>query len=1091
MTTLIKTAIRYRSLTMFAVFLIMAVGIFSYMQLPQNEDPPITPGMMKIFTYWPGATPEDVETYISKPLEKAISKYSHIRYQNSESLSGISIITVRFSDDVSGMDVDIGYQKIRNHIGDIRSQLPEDMIGPVIMDRIAETEAYIIGLTSESGRQSYRELQVMLENIRDELKSVNGAGDCQFYGSRTEKIYIELSTEDLKGLGIHPGQIIEGIRSRNIRMAEPYINLSGNQLFIEVTGAYKSVEQIRDSTIYSDPSGHAYRLKDLKGKIYHSYDDPPQWMARVNRHKSLLLTVSMKRGFHIVRWGSAMDRKISEIQAKMPSDIKLTILFNQPEEVKRSVNGFMKNFYEAIILVVVILGIGLGFRNAGIVALAIPLIICATFAAMNVFRIELHQMSISALIIVLGLIVDNSVVVIDNIDRYMHEGLSRAEAALKGAVEVAPALFTGTAAISTVFAALAFMPGSAGEYIIALPSVICIALPVSYFAALLVSPTLASILSKSREKGKAAEENRKAAQEKGKAAEENGKAAEENGKATDGREKEPGTMQKIYGRFVDITQKHKALSLMLVALMFFSSLYLTAKYIPLSFFPTADKSQFVVHVFLPEGSDIHATEKKVAQLEKKLEEMKRTVTAGNGGLLHKSEGKPLVNNYIAYIGQPGPRFYISLFPRPPQTRYAHIMVTTPGGRQTKEAAQELEKYIKAHITGARINVLLLELGPTVEYPVEVRITGRDTETLRKIAARCEDILSKIEGVISINNDYGADSKKIVVRVDQDRAAMLGVSSQDIISTLYMGFQGYPVSRLNAPERPIDIVLRLEKDKRRNIDDLKAVLLTSRTTGQKHRLDECAQVCLDSYSSAICRRNEHRTLTLGVHVKGALPSEIQKRIEPELAKIEMPSGYSISYGGQQEESDMSTGQLLPLVLLGVVLMFLIIAFKFKSIRIALAIYMSIPTAFMGAMGGLFIMKQSLGFMAIIGLASLFGVVVYNAIVMVQFIHDRLKSGRDIIEAIKEGGYLRIRPILMTAACAIGGLLPLALSGNPLFEAMCWVIIFGLAFSTVMTLLMTPLYYVAFGGVAGSLRVIEVERAEAEGGDEADSSPVKNV
>ncbi|MHC9540968.1 MAG: efflux RND transporter permease subunit [Vulcanimicrobiota bacterium] len=1050
MTTLIQTAIRYRSLTMFAVFLVMIVGIFSYVQLPQNEDPPISPGIMKIFTYWPGATPEDVETYINKPLEQAISKYSHIRYQNSESLSGISITTVRFSDDVKAMDVDIGYQKIRNYIGDMRSQLPEDIIGPVIMDRIAETEAYILGLTSESGKRSYRELQVMLENIRDELKSVNGAGDCQFYGIRKEKIYLDLSTDDLKSLGIHPGHIIEGIKSRNIRMAEPYINLSGNQLFIEVTGAYKSVEQIRDSIIYSDPSGKVYRLKDLRGKVFHSYDEPPQWMARVNRQKSLILTVSMKRGFHIVRWGSAMDKKISEIQAKLPSDIKLTTLFNQPKEVKKSVNGFMKNFYEAIILVAVILGIGLGFRNAGIVALAIPLIICATFAVMNVLKVELHQMSISALIIVLGLIVDNSVVVIDNIARYMQKGLSKAEAALKGATEVAPALFTGTVAISTVFFVLVFMPGSAGEYIVALPTVICIALPVSYFVALLVSPTLASILSKSRENGKSDEE----------------------------KEKEPGIVEKIYGRFVDLTQKHKALSLMLVALIFLSSLYLTGKYIPMAFFPTADKSQFIVNVFLPEGSDIFATEKKIAQIETKLEEMKKTITTGNGGLFHKSEKKPLIYDYITYIGQPGPRFYISLMPRPPQARYAHVMVTTPGGKQTQEAASELEKYINTHVTGARINVMLLELGPTVDYPVELRITGRDTETLRKIAEKCEDILSNTDGITTVNNDFGADSKKIVVRVDQDTAAMLGISSQDIISTVYMGFQGYPVSKMNAPERQIDIVVRLEKDKRRNIDDIKSVLLTSRTTGQKHRLDECAQVYLDSYSSAICRRNEHRTLTIGAYVKGALSSEIQKRIEPQIAKIELPSGYSISYGGQQEESDQSTGQLLPLILLGIVLMFLIIAFKFKSIRIALAVYMSIPTAFVGAMAGLYIMKQSLDFMSIIGLASLFGVVVYNAIVMVQFIHDRLKSGRDVIEAIKEGGYLRIRPILMTAACAIGGLLPLALSGNPLFEAMCWVIIFGLAFSTVMTLLFTPLYYVVLGGLAGSQRVIEFERADAE-------------
>ncbi|MCE1249007.1 MAG: efflux RND transporter permease subunit, partial [Firmicutes bacterium] len=776
------------------------------------------------------------------------------------------------------------------------------------------------------------------------------------------------------------------------------------------------------------------------------------WEAKVDQKKSIILTVSMKRGFHIVRWGNKIDKKLEEIRKQLPADVKLQTLYNQPVAVQHSVDKFLKSFIEAIVLVIIILGIGLGLRNAGIVALAIPLIVLATFGVMNCLKIELHQMSISALIIVLGMIVDNSVVVIDNIERYLQLGYSKVEASIKGTLEVSSALFSGTAAIVTAFLVLTFVSGSLGEYIRALPMVICISLIVSYFVALLVSPPLASILAKSHVKNKDEKDSEK-------------------GETT----KKSSLFRRIYYKFVDLTQRFKAFSLFTLLGLFVASLYMAANYIPISFFPPADKSQFLVNVFLPEGSDIYATRDRVALIEKKLEQMKKEISQEPNGK-GKENGKPLVSSYVTYLGQSGPRFFIAILPRAPMNRYAHIMVTTPDGKQTRKAAQELREYLNSNLPGAIVDIILLETGPPVDYPIEIRISGNDVKNLQEIGRKVEDILTKTNGIVSMSNDYGVNSQKIVVKVDQDRAKMLGISSSDVAAGLYTGLQGYPVTKLNAPERQIDVVLRMEKNKRQTIDDLKAVLFVSSLTGTKHRLDEFADVFLDTYPSAIMRRNEQRTLSVCSFVKGRLPDEVLKEIKPQIAGIKLPYGYKISYGGQSEETDKAFNQLVPLVLLGFTLMFLILAFKFKSIKIALAIYMSLPMALIGSIIGMFIMKQSFGFMSAIGLTSLGGIVVYNAIVIVEFIHNNLKSGKETLEAIKEAGFIRIRPILMTATCAIGGLLPLAMSGTPLFEPLCWVIIFGLAFSTIMTLLMTPLFYVVFGGVADSMRIIENEKQD---------------
>lgn len=1064
MDKLIRTTIQNKSLTFFTVALIAIFGMVSFLSLPQNEDPPIQIRTVQILTFWEGATPEDIELYISKPIETAVVKQEYVSKVYSKAIPGVSIVNVDISDYVSSEKVKAAFQDIRNYVNDTRGNLPQEIVGPIVNDRFGETSAYVIGLVSRSGNLSYRQLESLAERIKDRVKTVKGVGDFDFYGTQKEKIYIDLSKSHFESMDIAPSQIIQAVRTQNIQLAQPHVRLSGKKILLEVTGPYRSVNQIRNTIVYTDPEGRVYRIKDLESDIHLGYEDPPKLITRVNQQKSVILAISMKRGYNIVHWGKRVAKVLGDIEKDLPGDVDMVILSDQPTGVEEAVNGFMENFYEAIILVLLVIGVGMGLNGAAVVAIAIPLIMLLTFAAMGLLNIELHQMSINALIISLGMVVDNAIVITDNVSRYIKQGYDKSKAAFLGAREVKIALFSGTLTTIAAFFPLALMPGDVGAYIVDLPRVITIALLASYLVAMFVSPVSASLFLPSVEKLKEKEAKKKKKKKK----------------------KKSFSVEKIYFALIEFTHRFKWLTITALLLLFAGSFFVAINYIPLAFFPPADKEQFIVNVWLPHSWNLRATSAITGQLEKELEKMRKITLSeplrpfdviSNMIAGEKREEKPLVTSYVSYIGAGGPRFYITISPQPAQSRYAQIMVNTSSSKHTNKTVEQLRDFVDRKITGAQVDILKLETGPPVEAPIQVKIAGDEIDELKKLGAQVRDILANTNGVTGENNDYGVDSPKFVINIDQEKARMLGLTSEDIASGIYVGFEGYPISRLKAPERQIDIMLRLQQKERKSIADIKSMIFTSSTTHKKYRLDDFATISLDTYTSAIIRRNQRRTLTVNAYVDDREPSEVLAEVKPKIAKIDLPRGYEISYGGQDEASNQAFGDLASLAFFALLIILLILAYQFKSIKIALSIYLSIPLAFIGAVAGMYIMKQSLGFMSALGLISLAGIVVNNAIIMIEFIQDNLREGKELLESIKLAGIVRLRPIMLTTVSTIGGLLPLAFFGGALFEPMCWVIIFGLSLSTILTLLVIPLFYVILGGAKDSMRIIEDEKETA--------------
>ena len=1043
MNGLIKASIQNRSITFFAVIIIFAIGIHSLMTIPQNEDPKIEVRAVQIVTCWPGATAEDVELYITKPIEKACSVLDDLDKITSESMPGTSVVNVMISSYIPSNEVRPAMQQIRNYVMDTLGQLPDNIQGPVINDRFGETDAFVIGIASKN--RTRRELEAIVEQMEERVKVIEGVGETKILGNVKEKIYIEGSINYISKLGISEDSIYNAVKQQNIQMAQPYVRISGKKILIEVTGPYKMVDQIQETVIYTDDKTRMYKLKDLVGDIKVGYDDPVTQKARTNKMKTVVLTIAMRRGNNIVDWGAEVQKQLDKMKADLPADVQMMILSNQAEGVDKAVNNFMSNFYQAVGIVLLVLGIGVGIRNGLVVAIAIPLIILSTFAVMkNVLQTELQQMSINALIIALGMLVDNCVVVTDNIKRYMDMGYKKEDAAYLGTKELVVSLFSATATTLAAFIPLAMMPGSTGEYIKDIPNVISACLLISYLVAMFVTPAMAVIFLPSTEQ---IFEKKK-------------------------REKKGGTFSKIFSGMgkvlanfyywlVDTIIKLKYL-VVLIIIGILAGTVMIAKGIPISFFPPAEKTQSVIDLWLPEGYDLKANEEKAKIIENKLMELK---------------DKGLVDNYVAYIGFGGPRFFIAISPVAPREYYTQFVINTPDSKKTDQVYDIMAPFVKK-IPGTRINVKKLMTGPPVDTPIEVRISGKDIDILRDYGQQVKDILANTEGVTTINDSFGVDSDKIVVHVDQEKAKILGLSSEDIAQGFYFFFEGYPISRMKSPERQIDIVLRLRDTERQNLDDIKALKFTSRQSGKQHRLDEFATLSLEKELSVIKRYKQTRINIIGAEIQGRLASEILKDAKEKIKKLEFKDGYSIEYGGEAEQSGDAFKDLLPLAFLALILLWFILSLQFQSLRIASSIYLTLPLGMVGAVMGMKIMNQPLGFMSALGVIALIGIVVNNAIVMVEFTIDKMREGHNVNKAIKEAGVVRFRPIMLTTISTLGGLLPLALFGGTLFQPMCWVIIFGLSISTILTLVVVPLFFVMLGGATDARRIIENQKQKDE-------------
>lgn len=1011
----IKGSLRYPQVTLSVVFLAVAVGIYSLLSMPRREDPKITIRTGLVLAFYPGANSAQVEDQVTRKIEQYLFGYAEVRKEKTYSTTrdGAVVINVELEENVKNPDV--FWSKLRHDLNQAKVlDLPQGVQGPIVNTDFGDTVALLIGI--ESDQLTYTELDEYLKQIEDGLRTIKAVSKIRRYGEQKEQITITARSQQLAQYGIKWTQVVQLLQAQNAIKATGSVKTSDSQVPLYAQGYYNTEQEIGNQVIGTSQTGSVIRLGDV-ADIKREYADPTS-SINVNGHRALMLSVEMQEGNNIVQFGDNVEAKLAEIQQHLPGSIRLTTVVNQPHIVQHSVSDFIREFFLAIISVVIVTIILLPFRIAAVAAMAIPVTVAVTFALLHTFGIELHQVSLAALIVVLGMVVDDAIVIADNYVELLDEGVDRWTAAWRSASDLVVPVLTATATIIASFLPMVILSGSVGEFIFSLPITVSIALASSFIVAMLLTPFLCYTFIK---KGL--------------------HQAIEPAKNTGKRKRKTllDYMQDGYDSAIGWCIDHQTITLVF-ALVSIAASGLLFKAIRQKFFPAAERNQFVVELWMPTGTKFEKTSEAIGKLE---------------GLIRTDKR---VENYSSFIGTSAPRFYYNFSPEPPVTNYGQILINTHTTAETEAMAEELTDKVAAVVPEGTPRVRLMQQGSLMIAPVEVRIIGSDLNELKRIGSQVQAIVRKTPGASLVRTDFKEDYYGVGISL-KDEANRLGFTTTGVATSIYTGFSGAPISVLYEGDQPINLVLRLDEESRRNFTDLENTYINSPITGSSVPLRQIATLRPEWQTGRIMHRNGVRTLTVQCEPSGnTLPSEILKTIQPQIAKIQLPVGYSIQYGGEDENRRETFSQMVGALGISLVLIFLILLFQFRNLKESLVVMASIPLSLFGALLGLVLTSNPFGFTAFMGLISLSGIVVRNAIILVDYANELIRKGMDIRTAAMEAGKRRLRPIFLTTMAAAIGVVPMILSGSPMWSPLASVIAVGVVFSMVMTLLVIPVLFV---------------------------------
>ncbi len=1015
-----KASIQRGPALIVAVVLIVIWGIFGYRDIPKREYPEVDFPACNIITIWPGASPEKVEQLISEKIEDAAGKAENIEKTVSWSRTGISIVFAYVDTDKLFLDKQKIWDEVKEEVDRVRDEMPEGIyFGPFVNDRFSEVKSMLISLSSDE--RSYPELIDYAESLSDELTYLDTVNRSEISGNTREVIYL-VSTERFNEYGVHLLDVMRALSARNITMSGGILSLSGNEMIIEPSGEFNSLSEIGDVVINVSPeTGHAVYLRDLF-TIRRGLEDPPDQMAHVNGKRAILVDVELKKGENVIRMGEQVEEMLERAKKTFPSDVNINVVVSQAEVVSEKLSEFSRNLYQGIILVLAVALLSIGIRPAVIMAVAIPLSLLFTFGVLPVMGRDMENMVITGLIVALGMIVDNAVVITENIDRYMQMGYDKVRAAWTGTGEVAIPMLSATATTIAAFGPLAFIPGTVGEFIVSIPLVVIIALSASYAIAITITPWMCSRILVARE-------------------------VEQKPEKSAINEQLPGfwgRIGRVYNTVIGVSLKRPKLVIMAALLVFIVSLMLIPR-LGMQFFPLAQKDLFLIEVWAPEGTNVDKTREIAAQAEDILKEEKK------------------IKSFVTYTGIGSPRIELGVIQQNLTPNYAMIWVKTHDWHETNDLVPEIREKIRRNVVGARVETKLLETGPPVGAPVSIEIQGEDIDILRGLSEQVQQLIAGQKGVFAIHDDFGTNAYKISGDFDEDEIKRIGLTNQEIALSLMANFSGLHVTNFREDDKTIPIKLKAADYLIDDFNDLAETRVRSSLTQKEIAIKQVAKITARPYVPVIRHKNGKRTLKVNAFVEeGVLADTILKNIWPDIEKLEIPEGYHLKKAGEFEEREKAFGRISRAFMNAILLMLLVLMINFNSVKKTLIIFSTIPLSLVGSVTGLFVTGYPFGFMAFLGVVALSGIVVNNAIILIDFIDKRIKDGEKPSSAIRNAGRLRMRPIFVTTATTMGGMLPLGLAGGPLFAPMAWVIIFGLAASTVLTLIVVPnLYYVLIG------------------------------
>ncbi len=998
-------SIRNYQFTIILYCVLIIFGLSGYYFMPRAEDPVIKPPNCNIVVIFPGSAPKDIETLIVEPLEELVDEIDEVEHINAYIESGVASLGIHFE---PGSDLDEMKTRIEESVNTAQRNFPDGVYDTRVMFWSTGKVA-IMQLALISEKHSFRELKRIAENIKDDMEDISDLKNIEVNALPEEEILVEINADRLALHNIPVTQVIGAIRSRNNVIPGGSIDMGRKKFTIRTGEEYLSINEIRN-TIIGAASAQPVYLKDI-ADINFKYKKN-LYQARYNGKRAVFITTEKKEKSNVLR----VERKISTILERyrnnMPVNMTLESVFNQADDVRDRLSVFFSNLLQGVILVGLVILLGVGLRPALVIMLAIPTSFVIAIGFVHLSGYAIHQITISALVVALGLLVDNAIVITQNISRFLSEGDNNYTAATKGASQVGWAVISSTATTVLAFVPMLMMKEVSGDFIRSLPVTIIYTLTASLLVALTLSPLLSFKFLKpvSKENLFIRLLNR--------------------------------FIEKHYSRILRFSLNHRLIVILLALGALTGSLALFP-FVGVSFFPKADKPQFLVDINLPKGSNLVTTKEKALLVENQITKI------------------PEVTGYATNIGRGNPRVYYNAMQENEKENYSQIYV-----KIEKDALQKLPAIITGlreevkNIPGARIELKEFEQGPPVAAPIIVRIIGDDKSISKKLTTDVENILKSITGVVNINNPFSTVSTDIQVKIDQDKALMHGIPVADINRAVRVAMTGYSASvyRDNEGEE-FDITVRLPGEGKTEFADFNNIYLPS-LTGVQIPLKQVAGIEFKAGYSIIHHRDMKRSASIFADVTGRPTTEVEFELSRKIGQLEIPSGFKIVIGGESESRGESFTSLYQAAVIALFSIYGILVLQFRSFMQPLIIYAALPLAIIGAILGLLVTGFSFSFTAFIGLTSLIGIVVNNSIILVDYINILRKEGIALKEAVIEAGKTRFVPIILTTVTTIGGLLPLTLRGGTLMTPLGVVIIGGLTTSTALTLIMVPVLYDLF-------------------------------
>ncbi len=1001
MRNLTEVSLKNRALVWYFIIVTAIGGIFFYFKLGRMEDPNFTINQMVVTAAWPGASADQMEQQVTDKLESKFRDIPGVKEITSNTRAGTSVVYVTLRDDVDRSTIRDTWRDVRGFGNDVQSELPSGVYGPYYNDRFDDVFGSVYAITGDG--YSMEELRQAAEKIRRQLATIDKVQKVKLLGVQTEKVYVEIESAKLAELGISPTVLANALKSQNEMTPSGMIETSTDNVYLRYSGIFDDENAVKNTPIQAN--GKTFYLGDI-ATVERRYAEPGDTAMYYNGQPAVGIAVSMEDGGNIITLGNELKTAMTSIQSEMTAGLEIHQVSDQPKVVEESIDDFVSTLREAVIIVLAVSFLSLGLRTGMVVAGCIPLVLAAVFCGMYIFGIDLHKVSLGALIISLGLLVDDAIIAVEQMSVQLERGHSRFDAACHAFRATAKPMLTGTLITCAGFIPVSFSKGMAAEFCSSLFPVIGMALIISWIVSVMIAPLFGYYLIKPA------------------------------AKADEG-EMYQSRFYLAFRGLLNWFLEHRKIVLATTAGLFALSIAMMGM-IKQEFFPPSIRPEIIIDMELPEGSSLKASGQAASRFAQFLD-----------------ENSEEIENYTYYVGEGAPRFVLTVDPKLPTDNLSQFVIVAKDADNRDALTAKLRDYLAENIPEVKTNISVIQTGPPAPYPIMLLVSGYDKDKVRDIASQVADRVAQDPNNTDINMDWNEKSKVLHLEFDQAKLRALGLSPQAVAQTVYTEVSGASAAQLYSGDRTIDIQLRLADTDRQDLSQIKNLPVYS--AGGYVPLEQLAKISYEAEDSLIKRKNMQPTITVQANIKEGTANDATQKAYDAVKDIrdELPFGYKITVGGSLEDSEDSMKYLLIPIPAMIFIIMTLLMFQLRNGKDMILTLLTAPLGLIGVVAGMLLLNQAMGFVAILGVMALSGMIIRNSVILIDQIQKHLEAGEAPRDAIVDSAVLRFRPIMLTAAAAILGMLPLMTSS--FWGPMAVAIASGLLIATILTLLVLPVMY----------------------------------